>query len=79
LTTLWCCRSPKRKKTGKPFKKIKGRYKKTRRCNMGCGSCGPKKMAKYVCAKCGKEETREAKEGKVVKSCCGQTMVKKED
>jgi len=45
---------------------------------MGCGSCGPKKMIKYVCSKCGKEEMREAKEGEEVKSCCGQTMVKKE-
>ena len=44
---------------------------------MSCGSCGPKKMAKYVCAKCGKTEMREAKEGEEVKSCCGQTMVKK--
>ena len=46
---------------------------------MGCGSCGPKKMAKYICTKCGKEEMREAKKGKEVKSCCGQTMVKKEN
>ena len=46
---------------------------------MGCGSCGePKKMAKYVCKACGKEETREAKEGEEVKSCCGQPMEKKE-
>lgn len=46
---------------------------------MGCGCGEPKSnMAKYVCAKCGKEETREVKEGEVVKSCCGQTMVKKE-
>ena len=45
---------------------------------MSCGSCGPKKKtAKYVCAKCGKEETREVKEGEEVKSCCGQVMVKK--
>jgi len=45
---------------------------------MGCGFCGPKKKAKYVCSKCGKEEIREVKEGEVVKSCCGQVMVKKE-
>lgn len=44
---------------------------------MGRGHCGPKKMVKYVCSKCGKEEMREVKEGEVVKSCCGQTMVKK--
>ncbi len=44
---------------------------------MGCGSCEPKKMAKYVCVKCGKEEEREVKEGEVVKSCCGQEMKKK--
>ena len=44
---------------------------------MGCGCSGPKKMAKYVCKKCGKEETKEVKEGEVVKSCCGQDMVKK--
>lgn len=46
---------------------------------MGCGSCEPKKIAKYICAKCGKEEMREVKEGEEVKSCCGQTMVKKEN
>lgn len=45
---------------------------------MGCGSCEPKKTAKYVCTKCGKEEMTEVKEGEEVKSCCGQTMVKKE-
>jgi len=45
-----------------------------RRLFMGCGSCTPKKMAKYVCSKCGKEEMREAKEGEEVKSCCGQIM-----
>ena len=45
---------------------------------MDCNCCGPKKnMAKYACKKCGKEETRELKEGEVVKSCCGQIMVKK--
>ena len=47
---------------------------------MGCGSsgpCGPKKTEKYVCVKCGREEMREAKEGEVVKSCCGQEMKKK--
>ncbi len=36
-------------------------------------------MSKYVCAKCGKEEVREAKAGEEVKSCCGQNMVKKEE
>ena len=36
-------------------------------------------MSKYVCAKCGKEEMRETKEGEEVKSCCGQIMVKKEE
>lgn len=47
---------------------------------MGCGSCGAEsRMSKYVCAKCGKEEMREAKEGEEVKSCCGQVMVKKEE
>ena len=47
---------------------------------MGCGSCGAEsKMSKYVCAKCGKEEMRETKEGEEVKSCCGQIMVKKEE
>ena len=47
---------------------------------MGCGSCGAKsKMSKYVCAKCGKEEMREAREGEEVKSCCGQIMIKKEE
>lgn len=45
---------------------------------MGCESCGGKKMAKYVCTKCGKEEEREVKEGEEVKSCCGQIMKKKE-
>jgi DNA-directed RNA polymerase subunit RPC12/RpoP len=45
---------------------------------MGCEACGPKKMAKYVCSKCGKEEMRDAEEGEEVKSCCGQTMKKKE-
>ena len=45
---------------------------------MGCGSCEPKKMAKFVCTKCGKEEVKEIKEGQVVKSCCGQIMEKKE-
>lgn len=45
---------------------------------MGCGHCEPKKTAKYVCVKCGKEETREeAKPGEEVKSCCGQIMKKK--
>ena len=45
---------------------------------MGCDCCGSKKnMAKYVCKKCGKEEEREVKDGEVVKSCCGQVMVKK--
>jgi Fe2+ or Zn2+ uptake regulation protein len=43
---------------------------------MGCGSCGEKKMAKFVCTKCGKVETREVKEGEEVKSCCGQAMKK---
>jgi hypothetical protein len=51
--------------------------KLTRGCNMDCGCSGPKKMAKYVCKKCGREETKEVKEGEVVKSCCGQDMVKK--
>lgn len=45
-------------------------------CNT-CGCSGPKKKVKYVCSKCGKEEIREVKEGEVVKSCCGQVMVKK--
>jgi len=44
---------------------------------MGCGCSESKKMAKYVCKKCGKEEMREVKEGEVVKSCCGQDMEKK--
>lgn len=44
---------------------------------MGCGSCGPKKKATYVCTVCGKEEIHEVKEGKEVKSCCGQSMKKK--
>lgn len=42
-----------------------------------CGCSGPKKMSKYACSKCGKEEMREVKEGEAVKSCCGQDMVKK--
>lgn len=46
---------------------------------MSCGSCGPKKTAKYVCKKCGKEEVREVKEGEEVKSCCGQIMEPKKD
>jgi len=46
--------------------------------DMGCGCYEPKKTAKYVCSKCGKEEMREVKEGEEVKSCCGQNMVKKE-
>ncbi len=47
---------------------------------MGCGCGEPKSnMAKYVCAKCGKEEMREAKEGEEVKSCCGERMVRKEE
>ncbi len=45
---------------------------------MACGHCEPKKMAKYVCSKCGKVEMKEVKEGEVVKSCCGQVMNKKE-
>ena len=45
---------------------------------MNCDCCGSNKnMAKYVCKKCGKEEMREAKEGEIIKSCCGQVMVKK--
>ncbi|MFC1658361.1 hypothetical protein ACFL1D_03125 [Candidatus Omnitrophota bacterium] len=44
---------------------------------MGCG-CGQPKKAKYVCAVCGKEEIKEAREGEEVKSCCGQPMRKKE-
>jgi len=44
---------------------------------MSCGSCGPKKMAEFVCTKCGKVEKREVKEGEEVKSCCGQVMKKK--
>ncbi len=47
---------------------------------MGCGSCGAEsKTSKYVCVKCGREEMRETKEGEVVKSCCGQVMVRKEE
>ncbi len=46
---------------------------------MGCESCGPKQTAIFVCSKCGKEETREVKPGEDVKSCCGQTMKKKEN
>lgn len=47
---------------------------------MGCGSCGEKpKVFKYVCSKCGKEEIRGVKEGEEVKSCCGQSMIKKEE
>lgn len=42
-----------------------------------CGCSGPKKVAKYVCSKCGREEMKEVKEGEVVKSCCGQVMVRK--
>lgn len=45
---------------------------------MGCGSCSPKKE-KYICSACGKEEIREAKPGEEVKSCCGQSMKKKEE
>jgi len=46
---------------------------------MECGSSGAKsKVSKYVCARCGKEEMRAAKEGEEVKSCCGQVMVEKE-
>ena len=45
---------------------------------MSCGSCGPNKMVKYVCSKCGREEMKDAKPGEVVKSCCGQIMVKKD-
>ena len=44
---------------------------------MGCGCNEPKKKATYICSKCGREEVREAKEGEVVKSCCGQVMEKK--
>jgi len=44
---------------------------------MGCGYCGPKKKATYVCTKCGKEDVREDEGGKQVKSCCGQPMKKK--
>ncbi len=46
---------------------------------MGCGSCEPKKTAKYVCTACGKEEIKEVEEGEEVKSCCGQPMEKKEE
>ncbi len=42
-----------------------------------CGCSGQNKVAKYVCSKCGREEMKEVKEGEVVKSCCGQVMVKK--
>lgn len=45
---------------------------------MECGCGKSKKTAQYVCSKCGKEETREVQEGVVEKSCCGQSMVKKE-
>ena len=45
---------------------------------MGCGSCEPKKMVKYVCKACGKEEMKEDT-GEEVKSCCGQNMEKKEE
>lgn len=45
---------------------------------MSCGHCEPNK-ATYICAKCGREEMREAKEGEEVKSCCGQIMTKKEE
>ena len=47
---------------------------------MTCGTCGctPKKTAKFVCKRCGKEEIKEVKEGEVVKSCCGEVMEKKE-
>lgn len=47
---------------------------------MGCGSCQPeeKKTATYVCRACGKEEIKEVEECQEVKSCCGQTMDKKE-
>ena len=31
-----------------------------------------------VCKACGKEEIKEVKEGEEVKSCCGQSMEKKE-
>lgn len=48
-----------------------------RRNIMGCGSCESKKMEKYVCTKCGKEEMREVKAGEEVKSCCGQIMKRK--
>lgn len=45
---------------------------------MGCGHCEPRKMVKYVCKACGKEELKEeAKPGVVVKSCCGKPMDKK--
>lgn len=45
---------------------------------MGCGHCEPKKMVKYICTKCGKEEMKEeASQGEEVKSCCGQIMKKK--
>ena len=64
--------SVRQKAVSKDSKEIKGGLK------MSCGFCGPKKKtAKYVCKKCGKEETREVKEGEVVKSCCGQVMLKK--
>lgn len=46
---------------------------------MGCGSCEPKKMVKYICTKCGKVEMKEAKEGEQVKSCCGQIMKPNKD
>lgn len=44
---------------------------------MGCGYCKPKKKATYVCTKCGKEDVREDKGDRQVKSCCGQPMKKK--
>ncbi len=45
---------------------------------MGCGGCEPRRMAKYVCKVCGKEEIREVRQGEGVKTCCGQPMEKKE-
>lgn len=45
---------------------------------MGCGCGEPKKMVKYVCKSCGKEEIKELKQDEEVKSCCGQPMEPKE-
>jgi len=44
-----------------------------------CGCNEPKEKATYVCTACGKEEVKDDQGTCDVKSCCGQTMKKKEE